>query len=146
MSRNHTYNTNKHHDSTTNPIDYATQPNHQKNSHIRNPPTKDRVEHIFRRFCVNLNGLSITQHKNDFAEICHTMACFAADTICLTRHNLDTTLHITHQCLYQTTKATFDHTKLSCTSNPIPQPALTSNTNIITPAFIALVAQAVQNI
>ena len=116
----HRHNANEQHDNISNSIDYTTQPNYLENIHIRNPPHKDKPEHIFRLFCVNPNGISATQHKNEFPEICHAMACFSADIICLTKQNLDTTHHTTCKCFHQTTKATFEHTKLNFSSSPIP--------------------------
>ena len=119
MSGSHRRNVNGQHEIIPNHINYATQSNSQENTHIRNPP-EENPEHIFCLFCVNPHGISITQHKNEFIEICHTMASSSVNMICLTDHNLDTSHHTTHQCLHQTTKTTFDHTKLNFASSPIP--------------------------
>ena len=124
MSGSHRHNVNGQHDNIPNHIDYATQSNYQENTHIRNPLPEEKSEHIFWLFCINPNGISVTQHNNEFAEICHTMACFSVDMICLTEHNLHTSHHTTCQCLHQTTKTTFDHTKPNFVSSPIPSPTL----------------------
>ena len=67
------------HENIPNSIDYATQSNYQEHIHIGNPLPEENPEHIFQLLCVNPNGISVTQHKNKFAEICHTVACFLVD-------------------------------------------------------------------
>ena len=79
---------------------------------------------------INPNSLCINKHTNKLSEICHTSASFSVDTLCIMEHNLNTSLHTSHQKLYQTAQTIYDHTKLTLASSPIPA---TNSFNLVVP-------------
>ena len=90
------------------------------NSFIGSPLTEDKPDHVFRLLCGNPNAFTIGPRGGDFIDYCKEVYRFQADTLCLYEHNLDSYNHTVKNILYKTTQRTFDHSKLTTASSPIP--------------------------
>ena len=116
-----------HNPSHSNMIPHLHDPPHQPtpppltaNSFIGTPPPEDKLDHVFRLLCGNPNGFNLGSQGGDFTDYCKEVHRFQADTSCLYEHNLDSYNHSVKNILYKTTQCTFDHSKLTTASSPIP--------------------------
>ena len=90
------------------------------NSFIGSPLPEDKPDNVFRLLCGNPNGFNLGPQGGDFIDYYQEVYRFQADTSCLFEHNLDSYNHAVKTILYKTTQRTFDHSKLTSTSSPIP--------------------------
>ena len=96
--------------------------------HLQSQPThllvllylKINLTMFFCLLCGNPNGFNLGPQGDDFINYCKEVYRFQADTSCLYEHNLDSYNHAVKNILYKTTQRSFDHSKLTTTSSPIP--------------------------
>ena len=90
------------------------------NSFIGSPLRENKPDNVFCLLCGNPNGFNLGPRGGNFIDYCKEVYRFQADTSCLYEHNLDSYNHTVKNILYKTTQWTFDHSKLTNASSPIP--------------------------